>query len=351
MVRISRRVLLSRVGIATTGLLGVAGSASADGDVTFKRTFLDADGDPIPDARVTLEPVPGGEFEVLTTDQNGQIETTVSSDVEAATLNFFKIDTRLDGVPDLQRLEIEDGIADEGTDSGVFQLPKPYRVQVRAVCGDGSVGVEGAEINVGMFDDEGSLQGVSFTGPFTTTADGYLKIDGADFTGFEMDGKTALKLKSGPNAGTERRLTVTEDTTVEFDYGACPRIEVDVDVKPCDDRNAINPRSKGLIPVAIEHTDEFDPVERVDVSTLRFGAPDAVEDGGGAKPAHGAHVEDVVPCDGDGKDDLLVHFPTRAAGFDGDERDGKLVGETVDGTPLFGTDSVELVGGGNGNAP
>jgi hypothetical protein len=328
------------------GLLGAAGTASAT-EVTFRRTFLDAGGDPIVGAFVTLET--SGTFELFLTDQDGEIETTVSSDADWATLNFYNVSTQLDGVPDVQRLEIEDGIADEGTDSDVFRLPKPYRLQVRAVCGDGTVGVEGAKIHVGMYDDEGSLQGRSFTGPFTTTDDGYLQIDGADFTGFEMVGKTALKLESGPNAGTERRLTVTEDTTVEFDYGDCPRIEADVDVKPCSDPGAINPRSKGVIPVAIRHTDEFDPVERVDVSTLRFGAPEAVDDGAGAAPAHDGHVEDVVPCDGDGVDDLLVHFPTRDAGFDGDERQGKLVGETHDGTPVFGTDSVTLVGGGNGN--
>lgn len=291
----------------------MAGTASAAGEVTFRRTFLDADGDPIAGAFVTLET--SGTFELFLTDQDGTIETTVSSDADWATLNFYNVGTELDGVPDMQRLEIEDSIADEGTDSGVFRLPEPYRLQVRAVCGDGSVGVEGAKIYVGMYNDEGSLQGRSFTGPFTTTADGYLQIDGADFTGFEMVGKTALKLNSGPNAGTERRLTVTGDTTVEFDYGGCPRIEVGVDVKPCSDSNAINPRSNGVVPVAIEHTDAFDPVERVDASTLRFGSPDAVDGGGGATPAHGGHVEDVVPCDGDGRDDLVLHFPDPGRGI------------------------------------
>lgn len=121
-------------------------------------------------------------------------------------------------------------------------------------------------------------------------------------------------------------------------------IEVTIDIKPCSDPNAINPDNRGVIPVAIKHTDEFDPVERVDVSTLRFGAPDVVKDGGGATPAHNGHVEDTVPCDGDGKDDLVLHFPTGDADFDGDEDIGWFEGETKDGTPLFGTDSVKLVG-------
>jgi hypothetical protein len=117
-------------------------------------------------------------------------------------------------------------------------------------------------------------------------------------------------------------------------------IPVEIDIKPGNDRNAINPDDRGVIPVAILHTDDFDPTERVDVSTLRFGAPDVVDDGGGASPAHNGHVEDV---DNDGDDDLVVHFPTQDTGFDSDDEEGKLVGETHDGTPLFGTDSVKIV--------
>lgn len=124
-------------------------------------------------------------------------------------------------------------------------------------------------------------------------------------------------------------------------------IEVEIDIKPCSDPNAIEPDTEGVIPVGIKHTGEFDPVGRVDVSTLRFGASDLVENGGGAATIHGGHVEDVVPCEGDGKDDLVVHFPTENTGFDGDEDTGRLEGETTDGTPLFGEDSVKLVGEGD----
>lgn len=118
-------------------------------------------------------------------------------------------------------------------------------------------------------------------------------------------------------------------------------ITVDLDIKPGGDTNAINPRSNGVIPVAILGTEEFDPTTELDVSTLRFGAPDAVDNGGGAQPAHGGHVEDV---NDDGIDDLVLHFPTRESGFDRDDTDGKLVGETTDGLAVVGTDSVRIVG-------
>lgn len=124
-------------------------------------------------------------------------------------------------------------------------------------------------------------------------------------------------------------------------------IEVELNVKPCSNLNAIYLADKTVIPVGIKHTDEFDPTDPdsgVDVSTLRFGAPDVVEGGGGARPVHDGHVEDVVPCEGDGRDDLVVHFPTEDTGFDGDEDTGQLEGETMDGTPLFGDDSVTIVG-------
>lgn len=121
-------------------------------------------------------------------------------------------------------------------------------------------------------------------------------------------------------------------------------IEVNLDIKPGSDPNSINPNSKGNTPVAILHTEDFDPTERVNVSSLRFGDPEDVDQGGGASPAHGGHIEDV---DGDSDDDLVVHFPTPDMGFDGDEDTGKLIGETDDGTPIVGTDSVNLVGGGD----
>lgn len=131
----------------------------------------------------------------------------------------------------------------------------------------------------------------------------------------------------------------------------CPAVEVEIDIKHCSDPNAINPDAKGVIPVGIKHTPGFDPNHTdtgVDVGSLRFGAPDVVAGGDGAAPAHGGHVEDVVPCEGDGDDDLVVHFPTEDTGFDGDEDVGRLEGETNNGKPLFGEDSVKIVGRGDG---
>jgi len=120
--------------------------------------------------------------------------------------------------------------------------------------------------------------------------------------------------------------------------------DLEIDIKPGSDKNPINPNSSGVIPVAVLQTDEFDPTSE-DIR-YRFGAPDVVADGGGARPSHDGHVEDV---DGDGRDDLVLHFPTDETGFDGDESEGRLEWERTESGEhgLSGTDTVTIVGRGS----
>lgn len=99
-----------------------------------------------------------------------------------------------------------------------------------------------------------------------------------------------------------------------------------IDIKPGSDDNPINPRSPGLISVAVLQSDEFEPPSEED--PYHFGAPDVVSAGGGAQPDHEGHVEDV---NGDGRYDLVLHFPTEATGFKGDESVGRLERERTRG--------------------
>ena len=109
--------------------------------------------------------------------------------------------------------------------------------------------------------------------------------------------------------------------------------EVLIDIKPGSWPNSINTRNKGVIPVAILGSSDFDATQ-VDVTTVEFG-PD------GAAPVHDGHVDDV---NNDGHPDFVVHFKTLDTGIACGDTDATLTGETFDETAIEGTDSVKTVG-------
>jgi hypothetical protein len=115
------------------------------------------------------------------------------------------------------------------------------------------------------------------------------------------------------------------------DIQAPPPIEIDI--KPGSDPNSVNPRSKGVIPVAILGSTDFDALQVI-VSTVSFG-PD------GAAPAHDGHVEDV---NGDGFPDMVLHFRTEDTGIECGDTEATLVGETNTGGLFAATDSIRTTG-------
>jgi len=108
-----------------------------------------------------------------------------------------------------------------------------------------------------------------------------------------------------------------------------PPTPVDIDIKPGSDPNSINLKSKGVVPVAVLTTDDFD-ASTVDPDTVEFA---------GAEPVRWT-MEDV---DGDGDMDMLFHFKTQELNLDGDSTEATLTGETVDGVQIEGTDTVNIV--------
>ncbi|MGI9427606.1 MAG: PEP-CTERM sorting domain-containing protein [Bythopirellula sp.] len=121
---------------------------------------------------------------------------------------------------------------------------------------------------------------------------------------------------------------------------------VSVDVKPGSEPTPINLNSKGVLPVAILSTEEFD-ARQVDVETLLFGDPLLIADGKSPVSALRGKFEDV---DDDGLDDLTLKFSMRellnneVLGIDTVE--GYLAGQTVEGVQFAGRDLVQIVGKG-----
>ena len=104
---------------------------------------------------------------------------------------------------------------------------------------------------------------------------------------------------------------------------------VPVDIRPGCDPNSINLKSKGVVPVAVLTTDDFD-ASTVDCDTVLFA---------GAESAC-CLMEDV---DGDGDLDMLFHFKTQELNLDKDSTDATLTGKTNDNVSIKGTDTVNIV--------
>ncbi len=108
-----------------------------------------------------------------------------------------------------------------------------------------------------------------------------------------------------------------------------PPYEVEIDIKPGSYPNSINLKSKGVIPVAILTSEDFDAAT-VDPETVVFAD---------ASPVHYA-VEDV---DYDGDYDLILHFRTQETSIASGDTEACLIGETYDGVSIVGCDSVRTL--------
>jgi hypothetical protein len=108
-------------------------------------------------------------------------------------------------------------------------------------------------------------------------------------------------------------------------------MRVDCDLKPGNDANIVNPKSRGVVPLVLYGAEDFDVLE-VDPESLGLGPA-------GAPPAHrnGPHAFDQ---DADGYLDLLIHHNVSAAELPADADEACLSGVTWSGVEFEACDHV-----------
>lgn len=182
--------------------------------------------------------------------------------------------------------------------------------------------------------DEGSVS------PWDARIDGYR---------LPADGKYTVAVSpSGVlfNSGGTYRKTGSWDMT-NGDYrlvvtGLTPPVQVpevqaiNLDIKPGNREFAVlNPKSKGVIPVALLSSDKFDAV-KVDVKSVTFGAT-------GDERSLKRCGKYGVDINGDGRADLMCHFQNDLAKFSPADLTAVVKGKTVDGMGFEGRGALKVI--------
>ena len=134
------------------------------------------------------------------------------------------------------------------------------------------------------------------------------------------------------------------------------QINVSIDIKPDSFPNSINPKSHGVIPVAILSKPDFNAPIIVNTTSLTFGRTGDEQSLAfcGEESDDENESEDLNDDESDDKDesedvnddglpDLICHFTTQLAGFHSGDMEGVLKGRTVTSTPIVGKDSVRIL--------
>lgn len=210
-----------------------------------------------------------------------------------------------------------------------------FRIHSKSVV-DGRIDVAVMRTGQAGFDALASIGSLPANGVFTAriektgsqlafSIDGVTGVQVIAVPGFLDDTSSRLFFGNSNTVATHDNMVVQELSTV---------LTVSVDIKPDGTPNSINPRNRGVIPVAILTTDDFDATA-VDAATVRFGRT-----GSEAAAVHSA-LEDA---NGDGYTDMVLHFRTQETGIQCGDTSASLTGQTVLGQSIEGVDTVRTTG-------
>ncbi len=123
---------------------------------------------------------------------------------------------------------------------------------------------------------------------------------------------------------------------VFYDPWSIAAVIVDVDIRPGTDTNPVNLKAKGVLPVAVLGSDDFD-VSLIDLQNLTLEGVDPNAKGQSGKVGS---FEDV---NGDSILDLILHFDIQDRGIGATTEQLILSGLLLDGTTFGGTDAIRIV--------
>jgi hypothetical protein len=144
-----------------------------------------------------------------------------------------------------------------------------------------------------------------------------------------------LKVGLAPGEGATNEIVFDSRCDSSYFFGLIDllslsrRASVEIDIRPGSDHNHINPRSNGMIPVAVLGSTDFDATQ-MDSSTVTFGPHEA-------SPLHDGRARDV---NDDGFVDMRFQFAARASGIHCDDDSASLSGKTFAQEKFSGSDSL-----------
>ena len=243
-----------------------------------------------------------------------------------------------------------------------FGTPGPVKSEISAGGGGWSLSAEKVDSAVpgpagwawqttyvnGVFDLSGlggfneTISGLEFTnlnnnGPSGIPVEFELSGSGTLSSGMAFD---LLGTFDAATAGAPSVVLQGDDVLVSGDLTAAALtvhpIEVWLDIKPHSYPNPINLGSKGVVPVAVYGTDDFD-VNDVDLATLTLAGASPKEKGSKGKTGSYEDIND------DEIMDLIVHFCTPDLQLYTTSVEAVLEGELFNGALITGADDIKIV--------